>query len=110
MPAQSPTAGRQRQSRPIRIRGRRHVVIELDAAGNEIAKLGMARSRLWARFQARHLPYAAVVEVDALEAAALARRKSFIVDEITFPQLARMARVSPSLMRHVVAGMIASRK
>ena len=88
-----------------KIRGRRHVLFDIDLA-NEIAwPLAMGKSADWLRLLGCDLPCPVVEEIDADEANEIARRAILPIDDTTITAIARGARCSRRLIVNTIRQM-----
>ena len=113
MQAQSLTIDPDDQYQPPRVRGRRWLVVEGDAAGEIVAFRGLCRFELWGLVQARNWPRAAVIEVNAAEAHRIAcspaaRGGGLVIDQITIGEYARECGTTPRQARRYLETIVAS--
>ena len=109
----NPTSEHSRiQPRSPRIQGRRWAVAVFPYGGDTGQVVGMARSRVWAHFNAAKIPGGDVVEIGAKRAAAIARLPEarsgeIVIDNLKISDLARQACVTPQFLRRVIERMTA---
>ena len=92
---------------PTRIRGRRWILFKVDLKRERAWPLCMGRSRDWLKFRGARLAYPAVVEIDADEANAIARKGVLPVDNETLAGIARAVGCSRKLMSNILRTMTA---